>query len=346
MSNSTTRRDFLSAAGVAAATVCVGSTALLPAQEQKKKQTQLLQAAPKKEGTVNQNDLAICDTHQHLWDLTKFKLPWLKGDAVQKINRSFLMSDYLKLIGTHKVVKTVYMEVNVDASQQTAEAEYVLGLCGQKDNPMCGAIIGGSPQSAEFAKYMEPFATNNRINGVRTVLHDPDRPKGMCLEKTFVENIKRLGDMGKSYDLCMRPDEIGDGAKLGELCPKTTLVVDHCGNMPVNSDDKALREAWMKGMKEAAARPNTYCKISGIIVTAKADAWKASDLEPNISYCLETFGIDRCFFGGDWPVCTLTAPLDQWISALKEIVIKKPLDWQKKLFHDNAVRVYKVQSKS
>ena len=345
MSNSTTRRDFLSAAGVAAATVCVGSTALLPAQEQKKKQTQLLQAAPKKEGTVNQNDLAICDTHQHLWDLTKFKLPWLKGDAVQKINRSFLMSDYLKLIGTHKVVKTVYMEVNVDASQQTAEAEYVLGLCGQKDNPMCGAIIGGSPQSAEFAKYMEPFATNNRINGVRTVLHDPDRPKGMCLEKTFVENIKRLGDMGKSYDLCMRPDEIGDGAKLGELCPKATLVVDHCGNMPVNSDDKALREAWMKGMKEAAARPNTFCKISGIIVTAKADAWKASDLEPNISFCLETFGIDRCFFGGDWPVCTLTAPLDQWISALKEIVMKKPLDWQKKLFHDNAVRVYKVAAK-
>ena len=151
--------------------------------------------------------------------------------------------------------------------------------------------------------------------------------------------------MGKSFDLCMRPDEIGDGAKLGELCPKTTLVVDHCGNMPVHSEDKTLREAWMKGMKEAAARPNTFCKISGIIVTAKPDAWKPSDLEPNISFCLETFGIDRCFFGGDWPVCTLTASLDQWISALKEIVMKKPLDWQKKLFHDNAVRVYKVAAK-
>src|SRR5207253_1787778 len=158
------------------------------------------------------------DTHQHLWDLTKFTLPWLKGDAVQKINRSFLMSDYLKLIGTHRIVKTVYMEVNVDSKQQTAEVEYVLDLCGKKDNPMCGAII--------------------------------------------------------------------DGAKLGELCPKTTLVIDHCGNMPVNSDDKALRESWMRGMKEAAARPNTFCKISGIIVTTKPDAWKPSDLEPNISYCL------------------------------------------------------------
>jgi L-fuconolactonase len=98
-------------------------------------------------------------------------------------------------------------------------------------------------------------------------------------------------------------------------------------------------------MKEAAARPNTYCKISGIIITAKAGQWQASDLEPNIRFCLETFGIDRCFFGGDWPVCTLTAPLADWISALKRIVRDRPLDWQKKLFHDNAVRIYRVQDK-
>lgn len=336
-----TRRDFLSAAASAAA---VGSAATLVAQE-KPKQKQFLQAAPKKEGTVNQNDLAICDTHQHLWDLSKFKLPWLKGDGVESLRHSFLMADYLKLLGTHKVTKTVYMEVNVAEEQQTAEAEYVLELCGKKDNPMCGAIIGGSPQSAMFAKYMEPFATNNRINGVRTVLHDPDRPKGMCLEKTFVDNVKRLGEMGKSFDLCMRPDEISDGAKLGELCPKTTLVVDHCGNMPAQSDDKALREAWMKGMKAAAARSNTFCKISGIVATAKPNAWKPSDLAEVIFLCIDTFGIDRCFFGGDWPVCTLTAPLADWISALKEIVKDKPIDWQKKLFHDNAVRVYKVAEK-
>ena len=304
-----------------------------------------LTAAPRQEVPVNQNALPICDTHQHLWDLSKFKLPWLMGANVQKLNRSFLMSDYLKRIGAHKVVKTIYMEVNVDPAQQAAEAEYVLDLCGRSDNPMVGAIIGGSPQSEEFAKYMAPFATNPRVNGVRTVLHDPDRPKGMCLRPKFVENIKRLGEMGKSFDLCMRPAEISDGAKLGELCPQTTLVIDHCGNMPVQTDDRSLRDEWQRGMKAAAARPNTFCKISGIIITAKPGSWKPSDLEPNISYCLETFGIDRCFFGGDWPVCTLTAPLSDWISALKEIVKTKPLDQQLKLFHDNAVRVYKVKEK-
>jgi L-fuconolactonase len=329
------RRDFLrsSVAALALSNLAVGTRGSFGPS---------LEAA---QPPVNQTDLPICDTHQHLWDLSKFNLPWLAGAKVQKLNRNFLMGDYLNLLAGHNVVKTLYMEVNVHPTQQTAEAQYVLDLGARPDNPMVGAIIGGSPQSAEFAKYMEPFATNPRVNGVRTVLHDPDRPKGMCLEKTFVENIKRLGEMGKSFDLCMRPAEISDGAKLGELCPKTTLVIDHCGNMPVQTDDKSLREAWQRGMKAAAARPNTYCKISGIIVTATPGSWKPSDLEPNISFCLDTFGIDRCFFGGDWPVCTLTAPLADWISALKEIVKSKPLDFQRKLFHDNAVRVYKVKEK-
>ncbi|HLQ45344.1 MAG TPA: amidohydrolase family protein [Planctomycetaceae bacterium] len=339
MSTQTSRREFLEAAGVVAAGACLSMSTPLAAEDRP------AQVIPKKASAVNQNDLPIVDTHQHLWDLTKFKLPWLKGDAVQKINRSFLMSDYLKLIGSHKVVKTVYMEVNVDPMQQAAEAEYVLDLCRRDDNPMVGAIIGGSPQSSDFAKYMQPYAENRRVNGVRTVLHDPDRPKGMCLEPMFVDNIKRLGDMDKSFDLCMRPGEILDGAKLADLCPKTRLVVDHCGNMPVQSEDKALREAWMNGMKETAARPQTFCKISGIIVTAKPNAWKPQDLAANIHFCLDTFGIDRCFFGGDWPVCTLTAPLAEWIDALKQIVKDKSFDDQKKLFHDNAVRVYKLQAK-
>ncbi len=333
------RREFLEAAGVAAAGACLTLNSSFAAEDRP------AQVIRKKGSAVNQNDLAIVDTHQHLWDLTKFNLPWLKGDAVQKINRSYLMADYLKLIGSHKVVKTVYMEVNVAADQQAAEAEYVLDLCRRDDNPMVGAIIGGSPQSAEFANYMKPYAENRRINGVRTVLHDDDRPKGMCLEKTFVDNVKLLGEMDKSFDLCMRPGEIGDGAKLAELAPKTRLIVDHCGNMPVTADKQQARDAWMAGMKEAAARPNVFCKISGIIVTAKADAWKPQDLAANVNFCLETFGIDRCFFGGDWPVCTLTAPLADWISALKEIVKDKPLDFQKKLFHDNAVRIYKLQDK-
>jgi len=101
-----------------------------------------------------------------------------------------------------------------------------------------------------------------------------------------------------------------------------------------------LREAWMKGMREMAGRPNTICKISGIIVTADKQNWKPDDLAPNVNFCLETFGDDRVCFAGDWPVCTRTASYKQWVEALKWIVRDRPAEFQRKLFHDNAAKFY------
>jgi predicted TIM-barrel fold metal-dependent hydrolase len=45
-------------------------------------------------------------------------------------------------------------------------------------------------------------------------------------------------------------------------------------------------------------------------------------------------------FGGDWPVCTQVGTFKEWLSALQAIVKNRPQDQQRKLFHDNAVRVY------
>ncbi|MBM80537.1 MAG: amidohydrolase [Planctomycetaceae bacterium] len=281
----------------------------------------------------------IVDPHQHLWDLKLLKLPWLSGDNVQSINRDFLMKDYLEATKNVNVVKTVFMEVNVEESYQEKEADWVIEMCKADDNPMAGAVIGGYPHSDKFPDYVKKYAKNDYIKGIRTVLHDPDRKKGLCLEPKFVENIQLLGELGLSFDLCMRPDELLDGVKLAEKCPKTRFVVDHCGNMSVTSKDKKLRKKWRQGIKAAAGMENMVCKISGIIVTADKD-WKASDLATNMSFCMDKFGEDRAYFAGDWPVCRLKATFEQWVNALKEITKDKSPGFRRKLFHDNAVKFY------
>ncbi|MDA1161948.1 MAG: amidohydrolase family protein [Planctomycetota bacterium] len=330
MSQIIDRRVFLKSTFAAGAVVLTGS---------------LAHSADKSaagQSDVDQSMINVCDTHLHLWDLEKFKLPWLSNDGVQSINRSFVMKDYLQATAGSHVTKAVYMEVNVAPSLQTKEAEYVLELCRRDDNPMLGAVIGGSPQSADFRAYITPLAGDPHLKGVRTVLHDADRPKGMCLEPQFVQNIKLLGEHGLRYDLCMRPDELTDGARLAEKCPKTQFVVDHCGNLSVQNKDAKLRASWEKGIRELAALPNVICKISGIIVTADRKNWTAADLAPNMNFCMNTFGEDRVMFAGDWPVCTLTAPFGGWLNALKEVVRSRPKSFQQKLFHDNAVRFYEL----
>jgi predicted TIM-barrel fold metal-dependent hydrolase len=288
----------------------------------------------------------VVDTHQHLWDLSKFRLPWHKDEP--KLAKNHLPADYqaatadLGEVGGQpaRIVKTVYMEVDVDPAQQADEANYVLDLCRRADNPMVAAVISGRPSSEGFAKYLEPFQNSACIKGIRQVLHGPDTPAGYCLDRRFIEGIRLLGKRDLSFDLCVRPGELLDAAKLVDACPDTRFILDHCGNADVQAKD---RSQWEKDIAAVAQRKNVVCKVSGIVVTARPDHWTADDLAPIIKHTLAVFGPERVMFGGDCPVCTKTATFKQWFRALATIVADRSVQEQRQLFHDNAVRFYRLE---
>jgi L-fuconolactonase len=277
---------------------------------------------------------SIIDPHQHLWDLDVLRLPWLPSEG--PLAKSHVMSDYLREAEGLGIERTIYMEVDLDPPQHVAEAEYVLDLCGRDDNPMAGAVIGGRPGSDGFEAYARRFSASPYVKGVRQCLHVASTPPGYCLNGTFVRDIRLLGALGLRFDLCLRQNELIDGARLADLCPETQFILDHCGNGDVQSKD---RSAWKVGMSEIAKRPNIVCKVSGIVASAKPGAWIADDLAPIIEHTVTVFGIDRVMFASDWPVCTLTSSLRQWVEALRSVASWPETD-KRKLFHDNAVRVY------
>jgi len=302
-------------------------------------------AAANPDDEENATLFPVIDTHQHLWDLSKFRLPWHKDEP--KLAKNHLMTDYLAAtadLGSvagqpARIVKTVYMEVDVDPAQQNAEADYVLDLCARADNPMVAAVISGRPSVDDFARYLDRFKNSSCIKGLRQVLHGPDTPAGYCLDSKFIRGIRLLGERNLSYDLCVRPGELLDAAKLVDHCPDTRFILDHCGNGDVQARD---RSKWQQDMAEVARRKNVVCKVSGIVVTARPEHWSANDLAPIINHTLEVFGPQRVMFGGDWPVCTKTATFKQWFRALAEIVANRRASEQRLLFHDNAERFYRL----
>jgi predicted TIM-barrel fold metal-dependent hydrolase len=287
----------------------------------------------------------IIDTHQHLWDLDKFSLPWLK--TAPALAKSYLPHDYAEATADlgkfgdlpARIVQTVYMEVDVTPSQQTAEGDYVLDLCRRADNPMTAAVLSGRPGSEGFGKYLDHFKDASAVKGIRRVLHVDETPSGACLEKAFVAGVRLLGERGLRFDLCMRARDLPDAAKLIDLCPDTRFILDHCGNADVQAKD---RSQWHKDIAKVAERKNVVCKVSGIVASAKKGAWTADDLAPIVRHTLEVFGPDRVMFGGDWPVCTLAASYAQWVAALRDIVADRSAAEVRKLFHDNAVRFYEL----
>jgi predicted TIM-barrel fold metal-dependent hydrolase len=280
--------------------------------------------------------LPIIDTHQHLWDLKKFRLPWIKPDNTL-LARDYLTTDYLKATAGLNVVKAVYMEVDVAPEQQTAEAAYITGLCKRADTPTVAAVISGRPASDNFGKYLDQFRHNHYVKGVRQVLHGEGTPAGFCLDRAFVRGIRLLGERGLSFDLCMRAGELADAAKLVGECPGTRFILDHCGNPDVRMKDLS---AWKKGIAVVAKHPHVMCKVSGFVGGAEPEKWTAEDLAPVVNHVYEAFGPERVMFGGDWPVCLRAATFKQWVEALAAITASRPEAQRRRLFHDNALAFY------
>jgi L-fuconolactonase len=280
--------------------------------------------------------MKIIDTHQHLWDRARFDLPWLET-AVEPLSKSHTPEDYARVTAGLGIAATIYMEVDVRPDQREAEAHYVLGLCDDPQNPMAGAVVGGDPATSDFHGYLDKIA-HPHLKGVRQVLHG-GLPQGYCLQPAFVAGVQELGERGLCFDLCLRSDELSDGAALARSCPETRFVLDHCGNAPVTGTPAQL-EAWKQGLEQVAACPNTIVKISGIIAGTQPGVDFVEQLAPCIHHTLATFGPERVIFASDWPVCTLRASLADWIATLKSIVASRPDTEQQKLFWENATRFY------
>jgi L-fuconolactonase len=302
-------------------------------------------------GAQEPQALPIIDTHQHLWDVTRFRLPWHQ-DAPEILRRNYRTEEYREATRGFDV-RAVYMEVDVDPMQKVAEVEYIVGVGRGQGSPTIGAVVGGLPASDGFADYVRRIAQNRPfVKGVRQVVHNPGTPAGTCVQPNFLRGVRLLGENNLSFDICIRPTELGDALRLTELCPDTRFILDHCGN----ADSKAFRRnndggerpthdamSWRRDIEALSRRQNLICKISGIVARAPR-GWTADDLAPIVNHCLDSFGPDRVVFGGDWPVCLLGATFRQWVEALRQIVARRPADEQRKLWSENARRLYRLDA--
>jgi len=288
--------------------------------------------------------MRIIDTHQHLWDLDLFSYAWLEtvepgslAAGRPTLNRSHRMADYLAATQGLGVEKSVHVEADVDEPYMLAETRHILALAGQPDNPLEGVVACARPETSGFRGYLDQIAGHPKLKGIRRILHT--QPDELGQTQTFKDHLRSLAGYGISFDVCVLARQLPIAIELVRYCPEVAFILDHCGVPAVK--DRVL-EPWRSHIREIAGFPNVVCKVSGLVAYANLNRWTPNDLRPYVEYVIECFGWERVMFGSDWPVCTLAASFRQWVEALSLITADAGEANRSKLFHDNALRVYRL----
>jgi L-fuconolactonase len=193
-------------------------------------------------------------------------------------------------------------------------------------------------QGAATAADLAELRRHPLVRGVRHLIQDEPDPE-FCLRPAFVEGVRRLGELGLSFDLCCRHHQLGSVVRLVRSCPGTRFILDHFGKPDIRS---GRLDPWRQHLQELADLPNIDCKLSGLITEADPAAWKPADLQPYVEHALRTFGPGRLLFGGDWPVAKLAGSYLRWLDTARGLVKHlAPADLDA-IFRRNAQRVYRL----
>lgn len=281
-------------------------------------------------------DFPIVDTHLHIWDLRRLRYPWLA--SVPMLNRNHLIDDYRQACGGVQVAKMVFLQCECDPAQFQEEADWVTEVA-QVDSRIKGLVAWAPLEKGDAAgPAVARLAANPLVKGIRRIIQfEPDME--FCLRPDFVRGVQLLADHRLSFDLCVNHRQLANTIALVRQCPEVRFILDHIGKPDIKA---GMLDPWREQLRELAALPHVWCKLSGLVTEADHEKWTASDLKPYIDHVIACFGFDRVMFGGDWPVSTQAAGYPRWVATLDDALRGCPAADLKKLYVRNAETFYRL----
>lgn len=274
------------------------------------------------------------DSHQHFWDRSlPFNYGWLDLPVHQKISRTYLPEHLAPLIAECGIDATIF----VQTQHYVAENRWVLSLADQ--NPFIAGVVGWVDlQSERIEEQLDEFVSHPKFVGIRHVTQDePD--DDFIIRPAVLRGLEVLQRRDVAFDMLFFVKHLKHAVTLGQRFPELRLVLDHISKPRIR---ERVTEDWLPHLKAAASCPNIYCKLSGMVTEADWERWKPSDLQPYVDAALEAFGVERCMFGSDWPVCELAGSYRQVHSALFECVSRLSQHEQARIFGGTAESFYRL----
>jgi predicted TIM-barrel fold metal-dependent hydrolase len=294
----------------------------------------------------------LIDPHHHLWDLEHNPYPWLQtrplaprleGD-IEPIAKTYVMEDYLADVRNQSVVKSVHVECGWNPDDPVGETAWLQSVADKYGFPH-GIVARAELDVPDIEKILEGHAQYKNVRGIRHIVcwhQDPVksyvRRPDLLTDQQWRRGFRLLREFGFSFDLQLYPSQMADAVGLAQAHLETLIILDHAG-MPVDRDEEGTR-TWRQGMRALAAVPNIVSKISGL--GAFDWRWSADSIRPFVLETIEIFGVSRCMFASNFPVDKLYSDFDSLYAAFHSITDEFSAGEKRMLFHDNAMRYYRL----
>ena len=312
-------------------------------------------------------DLPVCDPHHHLWDRPDYR---------------YVLEDWIQDAGSgHNIVQTVFLECSAmyrkdgpREMQPVGETEFVQEIADRSASGRYGmtgvaaGIVGFADLTlgAAVAPVLEAHiaASPNRFRGIRhasawnSSLGRPSHknpPEGLLLDSTFREGFACLQNTGLSFDAWFFHTQVADLVDLAGAFPDVSIIMDHIGG-PLGTgpyEREGVFQEWKRGIVQVAGCPNVVVKLGGLGMPLCGFDWHeratppgsvelADAMGPYTRWCIEQFGVDRCMFESNFPVDKVSYSYTVLWNAFKRITEDLSPEDRAALFHDTAVRVYRL----
>lgn len=312
-------------------------------------------------------DLPIIDPHHHLWDDDRGR---------------YLLDEFLADVSGHNVVATVYAQYKAmyraegpTEMQPVGEVEFVNGLAAVCASGRYGPVRVGEGIIAfadllrgdDVRPVLEALvaAGNGRLKGIRhgvtwddgAVAHGRSfPPRHLLLDPAFQRGFAHLGALGLNFDAWLFYPQLPELERLLERFPETSVTLDHAGGLlghAPHQDRKVVFAIWREAIQRLSRFPNLTVKIGGLGMLnlgwdfhlreqppgseELAQAW-----QPYVDACIDAFGTGRCMFESNFPMDKQSSSYSALWNAFKRITRAYSSAEKAALYHDNAVRTYRL----
>lgn len=287
-------------------------------------------------------ELSFTDSHVHFWDLRESDLryEWLERDwihpelgdhgAIKSLR--YWPDDFASETRFANVGHTVHVQAAIGSEDPVRETAWLQSFTDRIGVPT-GIVAFVDLSGDAVAETLDRHAEHSALRGIRDLRYD-----SYLTDERWLQGYAKLE--GRNLVFCDDPllDAMKDAATVAARHPQITYCVDHAG-FPRERTDAYFKE-WRANMGAIARQQNTVVKISGLSMCDRS--WTVDSLRPWVLACIEAWGVERSFFGSNWPVDRLYSSYPDVVDAYAQIISDFTPAEQAALFNGNADRIFRL----